>query len=152
MGSVEMHHEQLKEAQPGDNVGFNVKNISVKDIKRGDVVSGMSDKALVCKNFKAQVIVMNKPGEIRNGYSPVIDCHTAHISCQFEKMETKICRRTGQVKEQEPQTIKTGDAAIVNMIPKKPLVVEPFTDFAALGRFAIRDEADCRCWCREGGF
>merc|ERR1711909_233419 len=136
---VEMHHEKLKEAQPGDNVGFNVKNISIKEVKRGDVVSCMKNKAMVCKNFKAQVIVMNKPGEIRNGYSPVIDCHTAHISCQFEKMETKICRRTGAVKEKEPASIKTGDAAIVNMIPKKPLVVESFTEFAALGRFAIRD-------------
>merc|ERR1712066_908165 len=123
MGDVEMHHEKLKEAQPGDNVGFNVKNISIKEVKRGDVVSCMKNKAMVCKNFKAQVI----------------DCHTAHISCQFEKMETKICRRTGAVKEKEPASIKTGDAAIVNMIPKKPLVVESFTEFAALGRFAIRD-------------
>lgn len=37
--SVEMHHESLTEAEPGDNVGFNVKNLSVKDLRRGFVAS-----------------------------------------------------------------------------------------------------------------
>ena len=31
--SVEMHHEAMAEALPGDNVGFNINNVSVKDIK-----------------------------------------------------------------------------------------------------------------------
>merc|ERR1712231_8705 len=82
--SVEMHHESLPEATPGDNVGFNIKNVSVKDIKRGYVASdSKNDPAKEAKTFTAQVIVMNHPGEIGNGYSPVLDCHTAHIACKF---------------------------------------------------------------------
>merc|ERR1711937_219244 len=112
--SVEMHHQQLAEAQPGDNVGFNVKNISVKDIKRGNVCSdSKNDPAKEAKTFNAQVIVLNHPGEINKGYTPVLDCHTAHIACRFNEMLTKIDRRSGKVIEESPAKIKSGDAATV---------------------------------------
>ena len=95
--SVEMHHEALPEATPGDNVGFNVKNVSVKDIKRGFVASDSKNKpASGCKDFTAQVIVLNHPGQICNGYSPVLDCHTAHIACKFAEIKEKVDRRTGK--------------------------------------------------------
>merc|ERR1711973_518485 len=75
--SVEMHHEQLKEAVPGDNVGFNIKNVSVKDIRRGHVCGdSKSDPPSNCEDFSAQVIVLNHPGKICQGYTPVLDCHT----------------------------------------------------------------------------
>merc|ERR1719187_2850506 len=82
--SVEMHHESMLEAVPGDNVGFNVKNVSIKDIKRGNVASdSKSDPAKETKSFKAQVIILNHPGEIHAGYQPVLDCHTSHVACRF---------------------------------------------------------------------
>ena len=85
--TVEMHHESLPEAVPGDNVGFNVKNVAVKDLKRGFVASdSKNDPAKGCANFTAQVIILNHPGEIKNGYTPVLDCHTAHIACKFAKI------------------------------------------------------------------
>jgi len=138
--SVEMHHETLLEAEPGDNVGFNVKNVSVKDIKRGYVTSDSKNKpAIGCSNFLAQVIVLNHPGQICNGYSPVLDCHTAHIACRFNEIKEKIDRRSGKKLEDTPKFIKTGDAGIVDLIPSKPLCVEAFSEFAPLGRFAVRD-------------
>merc|ERR1712149_60394 len=138
--SVEMHHESLLEAVPGDNVGFNVKNVSVKDIKRGYVASdSKNDPAKGAKNFTAQVIVLNHPGEIHNGYSPVLDCHTAHIACKFEELKTKIDRRSGKVLEEYPKMVKSGDAAMVRMVPSKPMCVEPFAQYPPLGRFAVRD-------------
>merc|ERR1712013_699308 len=106
-----MHHESLPEAVPGDNVGFNIKNVSVKDIKRGYVTS----------------------------YSPVLDCHTAHIACKFAEILEKVDRRTGKSTEDAPKFIKSGDAAIVKLTPSKPMCVEPFTDYPPLGRFAVRD-------------
>merc|ERR1719415_234291 len=82
--SVEMHHESIPEAQPGDNVGFNIKNVAVKDIRRGNVASdSKNDPAKEALSFNAQVIVLNHPGEISKGYTPVLDCHTAHIACKF---------------------------------------------------------------------
>jgi elongation factor 1-alpha len=95
--SVEMHHEALPEAVPGDNVGFNVKNVSVKDIRRGYVASDSKNQpAFAAKDFLAQVIVLNHPGQISNGYSPVLDCHTAHIACKFAEIKEKVDRRTGE--------------------------------------------------------
>merc|ERR1711972_1170847 len=138
--SVEMHHESLPEATPGDNVGFNVKNVSVKDIKRGNVASDSKNKPAVgCANFTAQVIVLNHPGQICNGYSPVLDCHTAHIACKFNEIKEKVDRRTGKATEANPKFIKSGDAGIVELIPSKPMCVEAFADFPPLGRFAVRD-------------
>merc|ERR1719364_157869 len=138
--SVEMHHEQVEAANPGDNVGFNVKNISVTDIKRGYVASdSKNDPAMDTEMFVAQVIVLNHPGEIRAGYAPVLDCHTAHIACKFAKLRSKIYKLTGKSTEDEPQCIKTGDASMVELIPQKPMVVEVFSSYPPLGRFAVRD-------------
>jgi elongation factor 1-alpha len=138
--SVEMHHEQLKEGLPGDNVGFNVKNVSVKEIRRGNVAGdSKNDPPFGADTFTAQVIVLNHPGQVGAGYAPVLDCHTAHIACKFTELLEKIDRRTGKATETSPKFIKSGDAAIVKMTPSKPMCVEAFTDYPPLGRFAVRD-------------
>jgi len=138
--SVEMHHESLTEAVPGDNVGFNVKNVSVKDIRRGMVAGdAKSDPPKQAENFTAQVIVLNHPGQISAGYQPVLDCHTAHIACKFSKITEKMDRRSGKKMEDNPKFVKSGDAAMVVLVPSKPMCVEPFQAYAPLGRFAVRD-------------
>ncbi|KAK7902123.1 hypothetical protein WMY93_018892 [Mugilogobius chulae] len=138
--SVEMHHEALTEALPGDNVGFNVKNVSVKDIRRGNVAGdSKNDPPQEAANFTAQVIILNHPGQISAGYAPVLDCHTAHIACKFAKLKEKIDRRSGKKLEDNPKYLKSGDAAIVDMIPGKPMCVESFSEYPPLGRFAVRD-------------
>jgi translation elongation factor EF-1 alpha len=138
--SVEMHHEQLTEGLPGDNVGFNVKNVSVKDIRRGNVASdSKNDPAKEAASFNAQVIVLNHPGQIGAGYAPVLDCHTAHIACKFAELVEKIDRRTGKTMEASPKFVKMGDAAIVKLIPSKPMCVESYNEYPPLGRFAVRD-------------
>jgi elongation factor 1-alpha len=138
--SIEMHHEALQQATPGDNVGFNVKNVSVKDIRRGNVCGdSKNDPPCETDTFTAQVIVLNHPGQISSGYSPVVDCHTAHIACKFQELLTKVDRRSGKELEKEPKAIKTGDAAMVLMTPSKPMCVENFSEYPPLGRFAVRD-------------
>ncbi|KAK9324212.1 P-loop containing nucleoside triphosphate hydrolase protein [Lipomyces orientalis] len=138
--SVEMHHEQLAEGLPGDNVGFNVKNVSVKEIRRGNVCGdSKNDPPKGADSFNAQVIVLNHPGQIGAGYAPVLDCHTAHIACKFDTLVEKIDRRSGKKMEDNPKFLKSGDAAIVKLVPSKPMCVEAFTDYPPLGRFAVRD-------------
>jgi len=138
--SVEMHHESLPEALPGDNVGFNVKGLSVKEIRRGMVCGdSKNDPPKGSESFNAQVIILNHPGEIHNGYTPVLDCHTAHIACKFAEILEKVDRRTGKTMEAAPKAVKSGDAAIVTLVPTKPMCVEAFSDYPPLGRFAVRD-------------
>jgi elongation factor 1-alpha len=137
--SVEMHHEALLEAKPGDNVGFNIKNVAVSDLHRGYVCSdAKNDPCAATETFEAQVIVMNHKN-IMAGYAPVIDCHTAHVACKWETLKTRIDRRTNKVAEENPKAIKTGDAADVILRPMRPLVVEAFSKYPPLGRFAVRD-------------
>lgn len=138
--SVEMHHEMLSEAIPGDNVGFNIKNIAVNQLKRGYITSDTkNDPAKEAVSFKAQVIVLSHPGQICEGYSPVCDIHTAHIACKFDEIK-KMDRRTNKfVEGDDANVLKTGDAAIVRFIPQKAVCVETFKDYPPLGRFAVRD-------------
>merc|ERR1712071_289818 len=100
---------------------------------------GKSNPPKGAADFFAQVIVLNHPGQIGNGYSPVLDCHTAHIACKFAEIKEKCGRRTGKTTEENPKFIKSGDAAIVTLVPSKPMCVESFSDFPPLGRFAVRD-------------
>jgi len=138
--SVEMHHESLPEGLPGDNVGFNVKNVSVKDLRRGYVASdSKKDPAQEAGSFIAQVIILHHPGQIAAGYTPVLDCHTAHIACKFSELQEKIDRRTNKKLEDNPKFLKNGDSGIVKLIPSKPMCVESYQEYPPLGRFAVRD-------------
>ena len=137
--SIEMHHEMLDKAEPGDNVGFNIKGVTVKDIRRGFVCSDANnDPAFECVDFTATVIVMNHPGQIVNGYTPVLDCHTSHIASKFVKILKKSNKRLGKA-ETEPDFIKKGDTAVIQIVPSKAVCVESFSQYPPLGRFAIRD-------------
>ena len=137
--SIEMHHEQLPQAIPGDNVGFNVRGIAKNDIKRGDVAGPVDNPPTVAKTFICQIVVLNHPTAIPVGYTPVFHCHTAQVACTFIELQKKLDPKTGQVKEENPTFLKTGDVAIVKVEPTKPMVVEKAKDFPQLGRFAIRD-------------
>jgi len=137
--SIEMHHENLPQAVPGDNVGFNVRGIAKTDVKRGDVAGPVENPPSVAKSFTAQIMVLNHPSVITVGYTPVFHAHTAQVACTFTELLKKLDPRTGTVKEENPQFLKTGDAAIVKIMPTKPMVIEKAKDFPQLGRFAIRD-------------
>jgi len=137
--SIEMHHEQLPQAKPGDNVGFNVRGIAKNDIKRGDVAGPVDNPPMVAKTFTAQTMVLNHPSVITVGYTPVFHCHTTQTACTFIELKKKLDPRTGQTKEENPTFIKTGDAAIVQVKPTKPMVIENVKELPQLGRFAIRD-------------
>jgi len=137
--TIEMHHEQLAQAIPGDNVGVNLRGIAKNEIRRGDVAGPTNDPPTVAKSFTAQIMVLNHPSVITKGYTPVFHCYTAQVACRFDEILKKLDPRTGQVKEENPDFIKTGDAAIVKVIPTRPMVIESSKKIPQLGRFAIRD-------------
>ena len=137
--SIEMHHEQVQMAEPGDNIGFNLRGIGKKDIARGDVLGPEDNPPTVVSEFTAQIIVLNHPTVITAGYTPVFHIHTAQVSCQFVELQKKLDPTTGQVLQENPDTLKNGDAAIVKIKPTHPLVIERQKDIPHMARFAIRD-------------
>ena len=137
--SIEMHHEQFEVAGPGDNIGFNVRGVGKNDIRRGDVVGHANDAPTVAKEFKAQVVVLQHPGVITVGYTPVFHCHTSQVACTFVDLMQKLNPATGAVSEENPDFLKTGDAAIVKIKPTKPMCIENAKEIPQMGRFAIRD-------------
>lgn len=95
----------------------------INNLRRGHVASDIkNDPAKQAASFKAQIIVLSHPGQIGAGYTPVLDCHTSHIACKFVELLEKIDRRTGKTLEVNPKFLKSGDAAIVKLVPSKPMV------------------------------
>jgi elongation factor 1-alpha len=137
--TVEMHHEEVPSAGPGDNVGFNVRGIGKDDIRRGDVCGPADDPPSVAETFQAQVVVMQHPSVITAGYTPVFHAHTAQVACTIESIDQKLDPATGEVAEDDPDFIQSGDAAIVTVRPQKPLSIEPSGEISELGSFAVRD-------------
>ena len=137
--SIEMHHEVFDSAEPGDNIGFNVRGVGKNDIRRGDVAGHTTDAPTVAKEFTAQVVVLQHPGVITVGYTPVFHCHTSQVACTFLELMQKLNPATGAVDEENPDFLKTGNAAIVKIKPTKPMCLENAKEIPQMGRFAIRD-------------
>jgi elongation factor 1-alpha len=140
--TIEMHHVTLKEARPGDNVGFNIRGIGKKDIRRGDVIGHVNNPPSVITpkdTFRAQIAVLTHPTAITAGYTPVFHAYTSQVACTFEALVAKLDKKTGGVAEENPKFLKSGDAAIVELRPTKPMVLENYKEIPEMGRFAIRD-------------
>ncbi|HEY4674730.1 MAG TPA: translation elongation factor EF-1 subunit alpha [Candidatus Bathyarchaeia archaeon] len=137
--SLEMHHTRIPKAEPGDNIGFNIRGVGKADIHRGDVAGHLNNPPTVVKEFIGQIIVIYHPTAVAAGYTPVLHYHTGQVACKFTELIRKIDPRSGQVVEEKPSFLKTGDAAVVRMEPLHPISVEPYTEFPELGRFAVRD-------------
>jgi len=137
--SIETHHQEMPSATAGDNIGFNLRGIEKKDIKRGDVLGTPDNPPTVAKEFKAQIIVINHPTAIAPGYTPVMHCHTAQVAATISAFESKINPATGAAEEENPKFLKVGDSAIVRIRPVRPTCIETFQEFPEMGRFALRD-------------
>ncbi|MEM2974370.1 MAG: translation elongation factor EF-1 subunit alpha [Candidatus Micrarchaeia archaeon] len=137
--SIEMHHQQLQMAKPGDNIGFNIKGVDKSQISRGEVVGPTTAPPTVVDTFTAQIVVLNHPTAIAVGYTPVFHAHTAQFAGRVEEIVEKKDPKSGQTLQKNPDFIKTGDVAVVKIKPLKPVVLEKYSEFPPLGRFAIRD-------------
>ncbi|MGB9684508.1 MAG: translation elongation factor EF-1 subunit alpha [Candidatus Bathyarchaeales archaeon] len=137
--SLEMHHTRIPRAEPGDNIGFNVRGVAKTDIRRGDVCGHLTNPPTVAREFIGQIIVIYHPTALAAGYTPVLHYHTGQIACRFTELIRKIDPRSGQVVEEKPSFLKTGDAALVRMEPLRPIAIETYAEFPELGRFAVRD-------------
>lgn len=137
--TIEMHHETYEKAEPGDNVGFNVRGIGKDDIRRGDVVGHTKNPPTVAKDFTAQVVILQHPSALTVGYAPVFHSHTAQVACRIVELISKLDPKTGNVLEEQPKFLKTGDAGVIKIEPTRPMVIEKVKEIPPMGRFAIRD-------------
>jgi len=146
--SIEMHHEEIDEAEPGDNIGFSIRGISMEDVGRGDVMGHPNDVPTVITtkgNWTGQIIVIWHPTVIAQGYTPVVHAHTAQVAAKFVELIKKLDQKTGAVIEDNPKFLKKNEAAIVKLQPIKKLCIEKYEDFPELGRFAVRDMGRTAC-------
>jgi elongation factor 1-alpha len=137
--SMETHHVRMPRAEPGDNIGFNVRGVARKDVRRGDVCGHPNNPPTVAREFIGRIIVIHHPTAIAAGYTPVLHAHTAQVACRFTELIAKMDARTGQTIEEKPSYLKTGDSAVVRFEPLRPIPVEVYKEFPELGRFAVRD-------------
>ena len=137
--SIEMHHTMVDKAEPGDNVGFNVRGLAATDIRRGDV-AGYSDNEPTFvrhdETFVGQIQLMDIPKAVSVGYTPVFHAHTAQVAVRFQELLEKT-NKAG--KEANPSFLKNGDACLIRFQPTKPMAIEQMDTFPELFRFAIRD-------------
>ena len=137
--SIEMHHTMVDKAEPGDNVGFNVRGLSADDIRRGDVAGYTDNPPMFVRHdetFVGQIQLMDIPKAIGVNYTPVFHAHTSQVAVRFVELLEKT---TKGVKEANPAFLKTGDACLVRFGPTKPMAIEQMDTFPQLARFAIRD-------------
>jgi elongation factor 1-alpha len=137
--SIETHYTRMNEANPGDNIGFNVKGVAREKIRRGDVAGHTNNLPRVAKSFDGRIFVIHHPTAIAPGYTPVLHLHTAQIAVRFDQILSKLDPRTGQTVEENPAYLRTGEAAVVRFVPLQPVAMEVYKDFPQLGRFALRD-------------
>ncbi|MBA7517266.1 Elongation factor Tu [subsurface metagenome] len=146
--SIEMHHEEIDQAEPGDNIGFSIRGISMEDVGRGDVMGHPNDVPTVITpkgNWTGQIIVIWHPTVIAQGYTPVVHAHTAQVAAKFVELIKKLDQKTGAVIEDNPKFLKKNEAAIVKLQPIKNLCIEKYEEFPELGRFAVRDMGRTAC-------
>ena len=137
--SIEMHHQSMPQALPGDNVGVSIKGLGKTDVKRGDVIGETSNPPTMVEEFTAQIVVLQHPSVITKGYTPVFHVSTAHVACKITEIVKKLDPATGKVLEENPDFIKAGDAAIIKCVPTKPMCIEKNSELPQMARFAIRD-------------
>ena len=137
--TIEMHHEAVQMAEPGDNVGFNVRGVAKNDIARGDVLGPSDNVPSVATEFTAQVVIMNHPTVVTVGYTPVFHIHTAQVACQFVEILKKMNPATGEEITTDKEILRNGDAALVRIKPMQAVVIERNKDIPQMSRFAIRD-------------
>ncbi len=136
--SIEMHHEEIERAEPGDNVGFNVRGVSKDEIRRGDVAGDPENPPSVIKEFTGKVIILESPTYITPGFTPVFHMQSSHVPGEIIEIKQKINSKTGEVIQENPEFLKKGEAGVIRVKPQKPMVMEKASEIPQLGRFAIR--------------
>ena len=137
--SIEMHHARIDQAMPGDNIGFNIRGIERKDVRRGDVAGPKANPPTVMEEFTGRIFVLYHPTALAAGYTPVLHVHTATMAAKFSELTRKLDPRTGATIEEKPAYLKQGDAAIIQFKTIRPISLEKYSEFPPMGRFAIRD-------------
>merc|ERR1712166_1203030 len=139
--TVEMHHKKIEEGKSGDNIGMNVKALNKENMPRvGDVMIYKSDSTLATsENFEAAVQVLDIPGSIKCGYSPIGHVRCGRAACRLMAIRWRQGKDTGGEKADGGVELKTNDAAGVVFAPQQPMVVDTFDNCEGLARIALLD-------------
>jgi len=139
--TVEMHHKRYEKANPGDNVGMNIKGLKKENMPRGgDVMVFKKDSTLAqCQSFTAVIQVLDIPGEIKKGYSPIGFVRTGRSACRITGFKWKMGKETAGKKMDDPVSLKSNEMAEVVFEPQQPMVCDTFKNCEGLSRVAFMD-------------
>jgi elongation factor 1-alpha len=137
--TIERHNKSIPQAEPGDNIGFNVRGVGKNDVRKGDVVGHPNNPPTIAKSFTAQILVLQHPTVITKGYTPVFHINGSHVACKITEITKKLDPKTGSTLEENPDMLKSGDAAVIKVEPTHAVAVEKQADFPQLAKFAMRD-------------
>jgi len=139
--TVEMHHKKIEKGQSGDNIGMNVKALNKENMPRvGDVMIYKEDGTIsTSANFEANVQVLDIPGSIKPGYSPIGHVRCGRAACRLVKINWRMGKDTGGEKTEGGVELKTNDSASVVFVPQQPMVVDTFENCEGLARIALLD-------------
>jgi len=139
--TVEMHHTRHECANPGDNVGLNIKGLDKNNMPRsGDVMIYKKDTTLgQTKEFDAQIQVLDIPNEIKVGYSPIGFVRCGRSACRISALKWKMGKETGGKKMDDPHALKSNEMAQCSFQPQQPLVCDTFKNCEGLSRVAFMD-------------
>jgi len=139
--TVEMHHKRVPQANPGDNVGMNMKNLNTTNMPHsGDVMIYKDDSTLLPpKDFTVVLQTLEIPGEIKTGYSPIGFVRTGRAACKISELCWKKGKETGGKKAEKPHSLKSNEMAQCVFEPLQPFMVDAFKSCEGLGRIAFLD-------------
>jgi len=124
----------------GENVKLKLSGAEEDEVVPGFILCEPSTLCSRGRLFDAQVVIMEHKSIICAGYKAILHIHNAVEEVSLVGLIATIDRKTGEKSKQRPRFIKQDSVAVARFRTENVICLETFANFAAMGRFTLRDE------------